>query len=293
MTAVIQDLLNALSLGSLYALFALSVALIFGVGRVANFANGELLTVAAYAVVFCASLSWPLVVLIACVGSVVVALGMERFAFRPVRSASPTTLLIVSFAISALLQNTLLLSASGQAKTTSFGSTLTSPVRIGSVTTTGITLLTIGVTLVVVIALTIVLRRTIIGLKLRAASEDFLMSRLLGVRANTVMATVFAIGGLLAGVAGVMLTIQVGTVTPTFGVQPVTVAFIAAVIGGLGSLVGAALGGLLVGGATVALQVLLPVSLQPYRDAFVFAAVIMLLLVRPQGLLAPTSGERI
>jgi len=293
MTQVLQDTIDAASLGSLYALFALGVALIFGVGRIANFANGDLLTIAGYLVVVCATLPWPVVILVACAGPVVLGLAMERFAFRPVRIASPTTLLIVSFAVSALLQNGLLLTATDQPKTTSFGSSLVQPVHLGSVTTTGIDLLDIGVTVVVAVVLTLVLKRSLIGLKLRAAAEDFLMSRLLGVRANTVMATVFAISAALAGLAGIMLTIKIGTLTPTFGVQPVTVAFVAAVIGGLGSLLGAALGGFLVGALTVVIQSVLPQGLGPYRDAFVFGAVIVLLLVRPQGLMAPATGERI
>lgn len=292
MVEFLQNVINAASLGGLYALFALSVALIFGVGRIANFANGDLLTVAGYVVVFTATFAWPVAVAISIACTVALALLMEM-AFRPVRTASPTTLLIVSFAISALMQNLLLLTVTSRPKATPFGIDLVRPIRIGPLTTTGIDLVTIGVTIVAVGALTIILRRTVVGLKLRAAAEDFGMSRLLGVRANGVMAVVFAISGVLAALAGVMLTVRVGTVTPTFGLTPVTVAFIAAVLGGLGSLLGAALGGLIVGALTVALQVVLPHDLVPYRDAFVFGIVIVILLWRPQGLMASPTGERI
>jgi branched-chain amino acid transport system permease protein len=292
MADILQNIINAASLGSLYALFALGVALIFGVGRIANFANGDLLTVAGYLVAFTATFAWPLAVIISIGCTVVLALFME-LAFRPVRRASATTLLIVSFALSALLQNILLLTVTSRPVTTSFGIDLVQPIHIGDVTTTGIDLVTIGVTVVIVAALTLVLRRTTVGLMLRASSEDFLMARLLGVRANGVMAITFAISGVLAALAGIMLTVKVGTLTPTFGVTPVTVAFIAAVLGGLGSLVGAALGGVIVGVITVLLQVLLPPELLPFRDAFVFGAVILLLLWRPQGLLAAPTGERV
>lgn len=292
MIELLQNVINAASLGGLYALFALSVALIFGVGRIANFANGDLLTVAGYAVVFTASFAWPVAVAISIGCTVVLALLME-VAFRSVRTASPTTLLIVSFALSALLQNILLLTVTSRPKATSFGVELVQPIHFGPVTTTGIDLVTIAVTVIAVSALTLVLRRTVVGLRLRAAAEDFGMSRLLGVRANGVMAVVFAMSGVLAALAGIMLTVKVGTLTPTFGLTPVTVAFIAAVLGGLGSLAGAALGGLIVGVLTVALQVVLPYDLVPYRDAFVFGAVIVLLLWRPQGLLASPTGERV
>ena len=292
MVELLQNLIYAASLGGLYALFALSVALIFGVGRIANFANGDLLTVAGYTVAFTAAFSWPAAVAISIGATVVLALLME-VAFRPVRTASPTTLLIVSFALSALLQNILLLTVTSRPKATSFGIELVQPIQLGPVTTTGIDLVTIAVTVVAVSALTFVLRRTVVGLRLRASAEDFGMSRLLGVRANGVMAVVFAISGILAALAGIMLTVRVGQLTPTFGLQPVTVAFIAAVLGGLGSLAGAAIGGLIVGALTVALQVVLPDDLVPYRDAFVFGAVILLLLWRPQGLLASPTGERV
>ena len=292
MVELLQTVINAASLGGLYALFALSVALIFGVGKIANFANGDLLTVAGYTVAFTSAFAWPIAVAISIGATVILALLMEQ-AFRPVRTSSPTTLLIVSFALSALLQNILLLTVTSRPKTTGFGVELVQPIRIGAVTTTGIDLVTIGVTVVAVVALTLVLRKTTVGLKLRAAAEDFGMSRLLGVRANGVMALVFAISGILAALAGIMLTARVGTLTPTFGLNPITVAFIAAVLGGLGSLTGAALGGLIVGALTVTLQAVLPDSMLPYRDAFVFGSVILLLLWRPQGLLAAPTGERI
>lgn len=289
---ILQNIINAASLGSLYALFALSVALIFGVGRIANFANGDLLTVAGYLVAFTAAFAWPVALAIATVVTVLLALVME-LAFRPVRRASATTLLIVSFAISALLQNVLMLTVGSRPVTTPFGVELVTPIHLGEVTTTGVDLVTIGVTVVIIAALTFVLRRTVVGLMLRASAEDFLMARLLGVHANRVMAIVFAISGLLAAFAGIMLTVRVGTLTPTFGVTPVTVAFIAAILGGLGSLVGAALGGVIVGVLTVVLQVVLPPDLLPVRDAFVFGAVILILLWRPQGLMAAPTGERV
>jgi branched-chain amino acid transport system permease protein len=129
---------------------------------------------------------------------------------------------------------------------------------------------------------------------MRAAAEDFRMARALGVRANTVIATAFALSGLLAAVAALILVAQTGLVSPSMGLAPVLAAFIATIIGGLGSLSGAVLGGYVVGGLTVALQALLPLSLRPYRDAFVFGAVVLVLILRPQGLISSKSGtERV
>lgn len=135
--------------------------------------------------------------------------------------------------------------------------------------------------MVLILGLTLVLNRTTLGRQLRAASEDFMMARLLGVRANTVIAFAFGISGALAAIAGILLTISTATVTPGFGVEPVIIAFVAVVVGGIGSLSGAAVGGLALGMVTTLLQTALPENLKPYRDVFVFTLVIAMLLARP------------
>jgi branched-chain amino acid transport system permease protein len=287
MTDLIQHLVDALSLGALYALFSLSIAVIFGVARIVNFANGELITIAGYTMILVVGLAWPLVVICTLIVVVLAALLMDRAVFRFARQAPPTTLLIVSFAVSYFLQNAIQLAASSRPKTLDFGSALIKSVDVLGVRVGLIDIVTIGVTAVLIVALTLVLSRTTVGRQLRAASEDFAMTRLLGVPANRVIAYAFAISGALAGVAGILLTINTATVTPTFGVTPVIIAFVATVIGGIGSLAGAAVGGLAMGAITVLLQTALPESLKPYRDAFVFALVIALLLVRPRGILPP------
>ncbi len=294
MTQFLQDVINALSLGSLYALFSLSVAVIFGVARIVNFANGEMMTIAGYAMIATVSMPWPVVLAVAIAVSIASALLMDSLVFRWVRDAPPTTLLIVSFAVSYLIQNALLIREGSRPKTLDFGASLIKSVSVGGVQVGILSFVSIGVTVVLIIALTLLLRRTTVGRQLRAASEDFAMARLLGVRANRVIGYAFAISGLLAGIAGILLTINTATLTPGFGVQPVVVAFVAVVIGGIGSLSGAALGGLAVGAASVTFQVSLPDSLKPYRDAFLFALVITVLLVRPQGILPPAyAKERI
>jgi branched-chain amino acid transport system permease protein len=149
----------------------------------------------------------------------------------------------------------------------------------------------IAATLVSLIGLAVFFRKSRIGVEMRAAAEDFTMARLLGVRANRVIAAAFAISGLLASVVSLYLVAQTGTVSYKMGVNMVLIAFVASVIGGMGSLPGAALGGFLVGVVSVGLQAYLPIDFRPYRDAFVFLAFIAFLLWRPQGLLV-ARGER-
>jgi branched-chain amino acid transport system permease protein len=289
MHILIQNAIDAISLGSLYALFALGIALIFGIMGLINFAHGELIMVGAYAVVFLGHPGWPLLI-IGTVGIVVVfALGMERVAFRPVRGANPITLLVTSFALSYLLQNLAQLIIGSIPKTTNLSTSLSQYFTIGSITVAKLDVVIVAVTAVLLIALTLFLGKTPLGVQMRAAAENFQMARLLGVRANRVIATAFALSGVLAGVASILLVAQTGVVTPTIGSGPVLVAFIATVLGGMGSLRGAVLGGFVLGVITVALQAYLPLELRYYRDAFAYSAVIVMLLLRPQGLIVAKS----
>lgn len=291
MTSFLQHLIDAVSLGSLYALVSLSVAVIFGVARIINFANAEMITIAGYVMIATVGMPWPVVILAAVGAAVVTAVVMNGLVFRWVRDAPPTSLLIISFGVSYFLQNALLMAEGSRAKTLDFGSSLIDTVDIGGVRVSVLSLVTGGVTVALVIGLTWLLRTTAPGREIRAASEDFVMARLLGIRSNRVIALAFVISGALAGIAGVLLTINTATVTPSFGVAPLIVAFVAVVVGGVGSLSGAAVGGLLFGVLTVGLQVVLPDQLKPYRDAFVFAVVVTVLLVRPQGILPPAYAK--
>ena len=286
---VIQHAVDALSLGSLYALFALGIAVIFGIMRLINFAHGELITAGAYALVL---LSLPVAALIPVTLVIVVALAlvMERVAFRPVRDAGAATLLITSFALSFLLQSIAGLAWGSLPRTTDFASGLSSSFELGEVTVQKLDLVIIGVTLSLLVSVTLFFQRTTLGTQMRAAAEDLPMARVLGIRANMVVASAFALSGLLAAAAAILLTAQTGSVSPTIGLSIVLFAFIATIVGGMGSLPGAVLGGFLIGALTVALQASLPLDLRPYRDAFVFAAVLAVLVVRPQGLLPSRSG---
>jgi branched-chain amino acid transport system permease protein len=288
---LVQNLIDAISLGSLYALIALGMALIFGIMRLVNFAHGELLMVAGYASVFIAGLAWTVMIIPIVLITIGAALAMERVAFRPVRQADPATLLVTSFALSFFLQNLALLIFGPLPKTTTISSDLLQSWHIGFVHLGKRNVLTLALTLTLLAALGLFLNKTKLGIQMRAAAEDFGMARLLGVRANRVIATSFAISGFLAGIAAFLLVAQTGTVTPTMGLSSVLAGFVAIVMGGMGSLRGAVIGGLLLGFMAVLLQAYLPIELRFYRDAFLYTAVILILLFRPEGLIVPRTAR--
>jgi branched-chain amino acid transport system permease protein len=291
MSLVIQYAIDAVTLSGLYAILALGIALIFGIMRLINFAHGELIMIGGYALLF---LTKPpiLIQALATIAVVVVfALAMERVAFRPVRNASPATLLVTSFALSYFLQNLTILIFGARAKSAEVSPFLVESFSVGSIDIPWLDVVTVSLTIVIVVGLTMFLKRTALGIQMRAAAEDFTMARHLGVRANRVIATAFALSGVLAGIASFLLVAQTGTVTANMGTVPVVIAFVATVIGGMGSLPGAVLGGAVLGTLATVLQASLPVELRPFRDAFVYLAVLIILVVRPQGLIIVRSAR--
>ena len=289
-----QNLINALSLGGIYALLALGLALVFSIMGLINFAHGELMTISAYGLVLGAALGLPFGVAIllgvALAGSAAVA--MDRIAFRPLRGASTATLLLSSFAVSALLQVLFQNFVSARPLPVAVPQLLTGTLDLGGLRLGVLPLITILSTAVLLAALIWFLRRTTIGIAMRAAAIDFEMARLLGIRANRVVATAFALSGLLAGFAALFWVAQRGSVDPMMGFLPVLKAFIAVIVGGLGSLVGAVVGAFLLAFIEIALRALLPPELMPYRDALALALIILVLLVRPQGLFGRKESVR-
>jgi branched-chain amino acid transport system permease protein len=290
MTTLLQSIIDATSVGSLYALFALGIALIFGVMGLMNLAHGELIMVGAYALVLASGIPLAVKLALCVVLVVVLALLMERIAFRPVRSASPSTLLVTSFAVSYLLQNVVIQVVGSLPRVTNLSTALSESFMVGDVRIPKLNVLTVAITAVLLIALVIFLGRTRTGVQMRAAAEDFTMARLLGVRANLVISVAFAMSGVLAAAAAILMVGQTGSATPTMGAVPVLYALVATIIGGVGSLLGAVLGGYLLGGVTVALQLWLPIEVQPYRDALTFSVVFLVLVTRPQGLIVTKSS---
>lgn len=286
MSILLQHVIDAVSVGGLFAMMALGIGLIFGIMRLINFAHGELVMIGGYAMWLVVALPGPLVVIFSIAVVVLLALGMERIAFRPLRQASPSTLLIASFAVSYFLQNLVLLTLGSRSKPFSFAESLTQNLQVGELRLPLLQLLTIALTLVVLAAIVLFLKRTAMGVLMRAASQDFRMARLCGVRANLVIAAAFVMSAGLAWAVSLVYAVQTGQLSPAMGVRPALIGFVATVIGGLGSLPGAALGGFVVGVLTVVLQIVLPPDLRDFRDAFLFGLVLLVLLFRPRGLLA-------
>ncbi len=294
MDVLLQQLINALSLGGIYAMLALGLAIVFSIVRLINFAHGEIMTFGGYGIFLSMAFGLPpLAALTVGIGAaLVMALSMERVAFRAMRGADVVSLLITSFAVSEILKVLFQNGISARPVPISFPSSWSGAYQIGGMTIGVAPTVSILVTLISLATLTLVLRRTATGMAMRAAAEDFEMLRMLGVKADRVVAVSFAISGLLAGVAAVIWTAQRGSVDPLMGFFPVLKAFIATVLGGLGSLGGAVQGGFVVGALEVLTQAFLPDSLAPYRDAIVLSAVIAVLLVRPDGLSPTRTGAR-
>lgn len=289
----IQYLVSSLSVGGLYALMALGLVIVYGISQLVNFAYGELIMVAGYGLLILGRswLPWLIVAVLSILCAVIVALGMDQIAFKPVRNASPTTMLITSFAVSALLQNIALLFISPRPRAPRLPSIFVESVKIGGIRFKVVDVIALVVSILALVALQIFLKKTIVGLSLRAAADDFTMTRLVGVDANKVIASAFAISGLLAGIVALFWIGRIGQVLPTVGFQPVLIAFIASVVGGLTSIKGAVLGGYILGFLTIGLQTWLPQDVNAYRDAIMFAIVIVMLLVRPEGLIKPAFSR--
>lgn len=286
---VLQILVDVVSVGGLYALTALGIGLIFGVMRLINFAHAQLIMISAYALLPFFGNSVALAIVAAVSVAIVLALVTERVAFRPLKGADPATLLIASFALSFFIEKSMIMLVGSRPKGIDFLPALARQVEIAGVRLQLLQIVTIIVSAALLVATTWFLRATRLGLEMRGAAENFQMAQVLGVRANRVIAVAFAISGILAAAVACLFVAQTGLVQPRMGLQLVIIAFVGTVIGGLGSLPGAALGGFLVGAATIFLQSVLPPDLRVFREAFLFIAVIVVLLFRPQGLI-PAPG---
>ncbi len=292
----IQALLDAIGLGAVYGLMAVGIGLVFGVLRLVNFAYGQVIMLAAYMLVF--TTGWPDVasILVAVLMAVFASLVMERVAFRRLRTSSPATMLVATFAISYLLQNLALLRYTyhsrpvGDSVGTLAG--LINAVQIGSLHIRWITFVAIGTGLVSFTLLALLLKRTTIGLQMRAAAADFRTARLLGVRADTVIMTAVAISGVLAALAAVILAVSSTVVTYQTGLSETILVLVGVVVGGIDRLLSATLGGFAIGfatsfvGAELPNQGTTPFTSNQYLPSVIYIGVIVVLLLRPAGLFA-------
>jgi branched-chain amino acid transport system permease protein len=284
MAELAQDLVSILSLGATYALLALGLAIVFSILGMINFAHGELVTIAAY-VFFLLAIPFWLQVPAALVAGAGAAVLMERLAFRPLRGAPFVSTLFATFALSVIIQNLFLTLVSPRQRAVAFPDFFDGTFTIAGVVISHLQVITFIACAVAVVVLTLFLRRTTLGLSMRAAAQDFDVTRLMGVNANRVIAGAFAISGLLAATAAVFIAARRGTVDPQMGFPPLLKAFIATVIGGMGSLPGAVLGGFVLATIEVVLDVTLPEGALTYRDAIALLIVIGILYFKPTGIL--------
>ena len=316
----IQQVVNALSAGSLYALMAVGLALIFGILRLINFAHGDVMMIAAYLAAFSlfSGVPLPIALVTMVVGTVVVGLLMERIAYRPIRGGPEVAMLLTSFAVGQILQNGTLLLTRVAARPIQIAfptpDVLDGVISVGVVTISRVNIASFLIGTVLLVLVMLFLTRTRTGLAMHAAAEDLPAARLMGIRVNRVVAAAFALSAGLASVAGFLYASQAGQINPYLGFTPVLKAFIAAVIGGFGSIPGAVVGAFALGFLEVIptalagiadilppgsvspavhdlLATVFPSGLGSYRDAIVFVFLILMLLFRPNGILGGGARE--
>ncbi|MDY3025660.1 MAG: branched-chain amino acid ABC transporter permease [Candidatus Faecivicinus sp.] len=294
MTLFLSYLINGISLGSVYAIIALGYTMVYGIAKMLNFAHGDIIMVGAY-VCFWAmqSLGCPTIVsiLIAMIVCTVLGMVIERLAYKPLRQATSLAVLITAIGMSYLLQNIALLIWGANPK--NFASVVTIgklSLFDGSLLITGEAIVTVLANIVIMVALTLFTGRTKMGKAMRAVSEDKGAAELMGINVNATISVTFAIGSALAAIAGVLLCSSYPMLMPTTGSMPGIKAFTAAVFGGIGSIPGAMLGGVLLGIIEILGKAYIS---QELGDAFVFAVLIVVLLVKPTGLLGKQVHEKV
>ena len=292
MTRLIETLISGLSLGSIYALMALGYTMVYGIAKMLNFAHGDIIMVGAYAVVTSVlTLGMPPLVAILISIAVCALLGItvEFLAYRPLRQAPPLAVLITAIGVSYLLQNLALLIYGSEQK--AFPVLFTIPsVELGGVYIDGITIATMAVTAIIMVGLSLFINRTRMGKAMRAVSEDMDAARLMGINVNSTISFTFAVGSALAGIGSVLYCCSYPQATPTMGSMLGLKAFVAAVLGGIGSIPGAMIGGIAIGLCECFVSA---IGLSAWKDAVTFAILIIVLLVKPTGFLGRKVQEKV
>ncbi|QEN86619.1 branched-chain amino acid ABC transporter permease [Labrys sp. KNU-23] len=288
---VLQQIINAVSLGSLYALVAVGLSIVFGVLKLTNFAHGDVMMVGAFATVILGAAGMPFALAMLC-GILAAALAgfvIERIAYRPIRNAPDVTRLLTSLAVTYILENLGILAFTSSPRNFPLPDLLNGSWQLadGAITFTNINILTIALSFLSLLGLGWFITRTTVGLGMRAAAEDMSAAHLVGLDVNRVIVIAFVVASAYAGLAGVLWAAQAGVVQPQMGFTPLLKAFVAAIIGGFGSIAGALVGGYMLGALEIFIVAFLPDAVTPYRDAIVFSLLIAFLLFRPGGLLQP------
>ena len=292
MNLFLNQLINGLHVGSIYALIALGYTMVYGIVKLINFAHGDIIVVGAYtAVIALLTLGWsvPLALLMAVVVCVLFGVLIERIAYKPLRSSPRISSLITAIGVSMLLQNAALLIFGAQPRPfpTVFD---IAPLKLNGVQISFVTLLTIGVAAVLMVLLHSFVQSSKAGKAMRAASEDYVTAQLMGINVNTTITLTFAIGCALAGIGSFLFCMAYPAVSPTMGSLPGLKAFIAAVLGGIGIIPGAMLGGFVMGVAESLTKAYISTTMS---DAVVYGILILVLLVKPTGLLGKLTSEKV
>ena len=290
MELILSTLINGLSLGSIYAMIALGYTMVYGIAKMLNFAHGDVIMVGAYVIYVFISLNNPLLaVLMAVIFCVILGIVIEKVAYKPLRGASPLAVLITAIGVSYLLQSLAQII---------FGSAnkMVTVYEFGSISLLGVTvqisaLVTLAVTVVVMVALTVFVKYTRLGRAMIAVSEDKGAAQLMGINVNGIITITFAIGSALAALVGLFYLLKAPSISSTLGAMPGIKAFTAAVIGGIGSIPGAMLGGILLGMVECISYKITAIA--PYTDAIEFSILIIILLVRPTGFLGKKRREKV
>ena len=289
---MISNLIAGISLGSIYAIIALGYTMVYGIAKMLNFAHGDVIMVGGY-MCFCATfyLGWPpaMGILLAVIVCTVLGVVIERLAYKPLRRAPALAVLITAIGVSYFLENAALLLWTANPKT--FTSVVgNGSIQIGNLQVTHVTIVTILVCVLIMAVLVWFTNKTKMGTAMRAVSEDKDAAQLMGINVNTTISVTFAIGSALAAIAGVLMLSAYPMLVPTTGSMPGIKAFTAAVFGGIGSIPGAMLGGILLGVIEIFSRAYIS---QEVSDAIVFAVLIIVLLVKPAGLLGKQISEKV
>lgn len=292
MGSILEQIINGLRSGSIYALIALGYTMVYGIAKMINFAHGDIIMVGAYSLyvtIVLLNMPVPAAVILTIVFCAVLGIVIERVAYKPLRKAPALAVLITAIGMSFLLQSLALLIF--KADPIAFKSIINvKSLSIAGVTISGINVVTLVVTFVCMVALTLFINKTKPGNAMRAVSEDKEAAELMGINVNKTISMTFAIGSALAAIAGILFVCQYQSMKPTLGALPGIKAFVAAVLGGIGSIPGAMLGGILLGVIESVSKAYISSEL---TDAIVFGVLVLVLLVKPSGLLGKNRIEKV
>lgn len=291
----LQQLANGISLGSLYALLAIGYTLVYGILRLINFAHGDIFMLGIYIAFYAISvfmLPWWLGFILAIVLTCFIGISLERTAYRPLRNSPRISIMISAIGASFLIENLAIVIFGGRPKSFPTVPVFNKVVKIGNVSLTSVSFYIPVVTIILLIGLLYIVDKTKVGMAMRAVARDYEAARLMAIDVDHIITFTFGLGSVLAAVGGILWGLKYPSLIPLMGLMPGLKCFIAAVVGGIGNIKGAVLGGFILGLGEIMLVAFMP-GLSGYRDAFAFVLLIVILLVKPTGLMGQNTTEKV